>query len=1053
MDDQSLNHILAPLKPFQRRTVDLAFKRLFESEDTSYRFLVADEAGLGKTMVARGVIAKTIHHLQDCVERIDIVYICSNTRIATSNLPKLRLGKETSNLLATRLTLLVQQTAKTSQESTSNLAQNKVNLVSFTPGTSINLRSQGGIVEERLILFHLLKEHFHSTTGLSNFLQCGVGNHRWMELLKKECTLDERIEKSFLTAYEQDDLQDQVAEFIATYGEEADSWPVEVRRERLNFVGRVRELLASVSVEALQPNLIILDEFQRFRDLLNPEIKDATTKLAQKIFTSKTADGSEVRILLLSATPYRYYASNAELASEDHYEDFLKTTEFLFNHDPSEVADLKRNFTEYWKAINTSGEAFNENTVLSTKQCIESRLLKVMSRTERGRATESGDAMVLERKHILTIKPNDVIQYRCTDALFNEVCDTDPMQYWKSASYITQFMYGYKFDDRLRDLLDYRTGSKPEEFLKLLRANKANILRRSDIEQWKKIDPGNAKIRDLMSEFFDCGWEKLLWVPPTVPYWQLEGPFKGMENQTKALLFSAWNVVPDVVSGLLSYEAERRMVRTTHFDRNLNYERLSQLSSTPLRLDGDPNPKTSHRQFALLLPCVTLANIHPLRAIKINKNPKTWVRSQVTELLKGLPNPSTGKIDRRWEWATLVLLDPGLKTLLSDWKSLNLPLSDSKHLDGYLKDFLNIESKDLGRRPKGLLNLLTDFALGSPAIVAARSFITHEDSKEGELRRRAGAQIAGAFWQLFNRPAVTYLLRNLYKRSTGREKTYWRLVLRYCRQGNLQAVLDEHWHWLWEQKSWDETKTRKESVNECVISIKDAVVPNPSRVHVRCFDQLIKSKNGNVDGLRLRTVFALRYGKNNWKEKGRKLTDDLVRNAFNSPFRPFVLASTSIGQEGLDFHPWCHRVVHWDLPSNPIDFEQREGRVRRYKGHAVRRNVASKWKKDALALWDENTDFWSLMFKFANDDARELNRSDMVPCWVVDGECRVEQRIPLLPYTREESWYRQLKYQLAAYRVVLGQSRQEEFLQWLAESNITSEQLKSWSINLEPPST
>ena len=27
-----------------------------------------------------------------------------------------------------------------------------------------------------------------------------------------------------------------------------------------------------------------------------------------------------------------------------------------------------------------------------------------------------------------------------------------------------------------------------------------------------------------------------------------------------------------------------------------------------------------------------------------------------------------------------------------------------------------------------------------------------------------------------------------------------------------------------------------------------------------------------------------------------------VRNAFNSPFRPFVLATTSVGQEGLDFH-------------------------------------------------------------------------------------------------------------------------------------------------------
>ncbi len=60
---------------------------------------------------------------------------------------------------------------------------------------------------------------------------------------------------------------------------------------------------------------------------------------------------------------------------------------------------------------------------------------------------------------------------------------------------------------------------------------------------------------------------------------------------------------------------------------------------------------------------------------------------------------------------------------------------------------------------------------------------------------------------------------------------------------------------------------------------------------------------------------------------------------YNSPFRPFLLTSTSTGQEGLDFYPWCHRLVHWNLPGNPVDLEQREGHVHWYKGHAVRRIV------------------------------------------------------------------------------------------------------------------
>ena len=67
----------------------------------------------------------------------------------------------------------------------------------------------------------------------------------------------------------------------------------------------------------------------------------------------------------------------------------------------------------------------------------------------------------------------------------------------------------------------------------------------------------------------------------------------------------------------------------------------------------------------------------------------------------------------------------------------------------------------------------------------------------------------------------------------------------------------------------------------------------------------------------------MRYAGDNSKVVMRK---ENIRNAFNSPMRPFVLATTSIGQEGLDFHNYCRVIMHWNLPSNPIDLEQREGR-------------------------------------------------------------------------------------------------------------------------------
>ncbi len=105
---------------------------------------------------------------------------------------------------------------------------------------------------------------------------------------------------------------------------------------------------------------------------------------------------------------------------------------------------------------------------------------------------------------------------------------------------------------------------------------------------------------------------------------------------------------------------------------------------------------------------------------------------------------------------------------------------------------------------------------------------------------------------------------------------------------------------------------------------------------------LIENSRLETKPLRLRVRFAMRFSVDQSDEEKKLQRSGAVRSAFNSPFWPFVLTSTSVGQEGLDFHQYCHAVVHWNLPANPVDLEQREGRVHRYKGHAIRKNVALK---------------------------------------------------------------------------------------------------------------
>lgn len=50
---------------------------------------------------------------------------------------------------------------------------------------------------------------------------------------------------------------------------------------------------------------------------------------------------------------------------------------------------------------------------------------------------------------------------------------------------------------------------------------------------------------------------------------------------------------------------------------------------------------------------------------------------------------------------------------------------------------------------------------------------------------------------------------------------------------------------------------------------------------------------------------------------------------FNSPFAPFVLIASAVGQEGIDLQRFCRHVIHYDLEWNPAKLEQREGRVDR----------------------------------------------------------------------------------------------------------------------------
>ena len=59
MNRPDVQKVLSSLKDFQRLSVDYVFSRFYTDSDRTHRFLLADEVGLGKTLVAKGVVDAT----------------------------------------------------------------------------------------------------------------------------------------------------------------------------------------------------------------------------------------------------------------------------------------------------------------------------------------------------------------------------------------------------------------------------------------------------------------------------------------------------------------------------------------------------------------------------------------------------------------------------------------------------------------------------------------------------------------------------------------------------------------------------------------------------------------------------------------------------------------------------------------------------------------------------------------------------------------------------------------------------------------------------------
>ena len=1082
--------VLADLKDFQRRTARWAFERMFADRGPAIRFLVADEVGLGKTHVAKGVIAQVIDHLGRIGDaRHDIVYVCSNAAIARQNIRKLAPDGVEPREDVDRLTMLA-----SAELSDGDSNQAGVNLLAITPGTSLKFGRNTGRFPERCLAYAFLRAHWGGSVmnrrarwvfwhGVSAgspderlkreerrfrpVIEGSLG--KFAELLAESDEARRRQRKPSIRA-----VFDRLVEGLAWKRK----FPEDLLEQRSELIGEVRRIMAVVGIAALRPDLVVLDEFQRFKDLLRPEPNNFAAELAHRLFDYEDpTTGRATRTLLLSATPYRMYTT-ADATDGDHYADFLETCSFLLQ-DPTRVDRLQGQFNALRAAFFSRGSLSYAEAICGD---INTQLRGVMSRTERLAATPDRDGMLHELDAEVQVGPDDLRAYLRLGDLAETVEHHEPTEYWKSGPYLLNFMERYKLKEAV---VHANEGGQFADDVRLQPG--PGLLNWDEVEEYRHVDPQNGRLRWLLHDLEHHRAFQLLWIPPSMRYYDAGSAYESAEaaSFTKRLIFSGWAVVPKVVSSMVSFEAERRAFAARSHNYTTDYrrrggQRLAFRTTERTTGEAKPGEATAGRRaaamtaFLLTCPSPSLAEVgdpRPLvrgerrRVAEVLDNIAAKVADAVEPLVRLAP--SVGVVDQRWYWAAPLFLDrqlhPSALSFLLAQDAESYWESDEAGREGLRAHLAEARAmaehgpSALGRPPDDLVEVLTELAVGGPAQCALRMlctvsglFISHNSVVKN------AAWMGAAFRGFFNAPEVTAVVAGADSEdpdSDERAGRYWRDVIRHSINGNLQAVLDEHAHvlrdWLGYLNFVDDSQ-RIVAADDIASNVAEALELRTSSFRV----DILGGDDIKFHERRMRTRFAVAFG-NQTLDDGGEARIESVSRAFNSPFWPFVLVSTSIGQEGLDFHLWCHAVVHWNLPSNPVDLEQREGRVHRYKGHAVRRNVATTVGPELRATgMSGNVDPWGELFAMALAKTTDAD-GEMVPYWVFHrGPAKIERHVPVMPFSRDAAALPRLRKTLTAYRLALGQPRQEELIEFLGADRSDADLLRLASrlrIDLSPP--
>ena len=1006
---------MSELKQFQQATVEAVIKA-FRKRGGSRRFLIADEVGLGKTVVAQHVIKELMEGRR---KPLVVFYLCSSLAIARQNRRKLlevlpMEERERADCPVDRLSLM-----KVAEQPTSP----QLHLYSFTPDTSIPIRKRhrrDGRQEERALIHVLVRRiwpeffRIYKTTVFRRGIKSAAA---WREAKRKQRphVSKAKFRQAFIRSVREEfGLQERqkLLPVLQRLKDQEDLKDIEL-------IAHFRNALAASAIEEVAPDLVIFDEFQRFRDLLEKQ-KNAS---ARRVIDRLTGDHIEnpPALLLLSATPYRLYSTSAEEASgASHRPEFFHLIEFLYGNNDKAKAISSRCKDAFAK-LETALRKSDQDTVemLEAKKAVEQILRPVMARTERFNLdTTSHDDRETELL-LASVTAEDLTVFKHLHRSLDPDHRATAVPYWTSIPLPMQSMGAHYVAWKTRITAD--SSDVPQLTVRMRDQFQS-------LKQWPH--PRLRVLREMSPP------EQLVipWLAPTTPWWPLQGAWSDPNRlPRKMLIFSRFRAVPQMIAAAISFDLEAACLS----GRKQQYSKVSQKRLLAAK-------EKRHTLLALFGPSPFLINCtDPLESVDQDlASIRQTVRGQLRKALKRCGVTISESAPAILNWRLLARLEGSQQNwpwMRDAWGLMAKRDSTEDASDTAFQQLIadwTAESQltITSIRPREL-NTLVTYAIGAPGVVIGRSLRRHWSdavSKDGFAKTLA------ASWKGFR----SYIdQRWFYSQLSKKDEKYRSTLLRIIVDGNLEAVLDEH--------LWMISQARSTNGSELADELRKGLTLRNGLFHLHPLGE----PETKVAEFSLRCHVAMPFVQTKGTVVGdqsreKPIRADELRRAFNTPFWPYVLATTSVGQEGLDFHTWCDTLIHWDLCHNPVDLEQREGRIQRFGGLAIRRAIWEQVRDSENGHCGTSGSPWSRIAAIA--DAELSDKSGLSPWWVCKGG-NVTRYVFDVPTSEQNHWLDWMKNQRLLYRMVLGQPNQEDLIQLIAErAGPDLDAVRRAAVNLSP---